>query len=54
MRDRWDVDPDGWGGGKELERIEGEETVIGIYYVRKKCSIFNKREKRERSYMGLL
>jgi hypothetical protein len=36
MRDRNELDPDGRGGGKELERIQGEETVIRIYYMRTK------------------
>ena len=35
MRYRKGVDPDGRRGGEDLERIEGRETVIRIYYVRK-------------------
>ena len=35
MRYRKGVDPDGRRGGEDLGRIEGRETVIRIYYVRK-------------------
>ena len=35
MRDRKGVDLDGRDGGEELGGVEGEETVIRIYYVRK-------------------
>lgn len=43
MRDRNEVVLDGRGSGEALERVEGEETVIRIYYMRE-TSIFNKRE----------
>lgn len=36
IRGREGVDPDGRGGGKELGGAEGGETIIRIYYVRKK------------------
>ena len=36
MRDRNELDPDERGGGKEFERIQGEETIIRTYYMRKK------------------
>lgn len=45
MRDRKRVDSDGTGGGEALEELEGGETIIRMYYVRKK-SIFNKIKKR--------
>lgn len=35
------VDPNGLGGREELVRVEGGETIIRIYSMRKK-SIFNK------------
>jgi hypothetical protein len=41
MRDRKRVDPEGSGVGKSWE---GRETIIRIYFMRKK-SIFNKKEK---------
>lgn len=37
------MDLDGKGDGKKLEGIEGGETVIKIYHVRKE-STFNERE----------
>lgn len=33
------------GGGVELGRVETWETIVRIYYVRKKC-IFNKRKRK--------
>jgi hypothetical protein len=36
------MDPDGRGGGEELG-VEGGETIIRIYYMRK--IYFNKRKK---------
>jgi hypothetical protein len=36
MRDRKGMDLNGRGGGEELGGSEGGETVIEIYYVRKK------------------
>ena len=47
MRDRKGVDLDGRRGGEELGGVEGGETIIRIYYVRKK-SIFNKRKIEKR------
>lgn len=38
------MDPDGKGGGEELREVEGEETIVRIYFVTK-TSIFNKRGK---------
>lgn len=35
MRDRRGVDLDGKGGEEELERVEGGEIVIRIYYMGK-------------------
>ena len=43
MRDRKGVDLEGRRGGEDLGRVEGEETIIRIYYMRKE-SIFNKRK----------
>lgn len=37
------VDPNGRRNGKELGRVEGEETVIRIYCI--KNNIFNKRKQ---------
>jgi hypothetical protein len=37
------VDLGGTGGQEELGRVEGRETIVRIYYVRGKKSIFNKR-----------
>lgn len=44
MRDRKGMDADGRGGGEELGRVEGGETIKNIYYMRKE-SIFNKGEE---------
>lgn len=41
MRDRTEVDPDGRKNGEKLGRIEEEETVIRIYYVRKNLFSIN-------------
>lgn len=41
MRDGKGVDPDGRGSGKELGGVEGGESVIRVYYMRKE-SIFNR------------
>lgn len=38
------MDLDGRGGGEELGEVEGGEATIRTYYLRKKKSIFNKRE----------
>ena len=35
MRDRREVDPDGRGHEKELEKIEGGETITRMYCVKK-------------------
>jgi hypothetical protein len=35
MRDRKRVDPDGKVGREVLGKVEGEETVLGIYCIRK-------------------
>ena len=35
MEREWD--PDGRGGGEELGRTEGGETIIKIYYKKKMC-----------------
>jgi hypothetical protein len=43
MRDRKGVDLEGRRGGEDLGRVEGEESIIRIYYMRKE-SIFNKRK----------
>lgn len=43
MTDRKGGDLDGKGGSQKLGRVEGGETVIRIYYMRKK-SIFDKRK----------
>lgn len=42
MKYRKKMDPYGRGVGEELGGLEGEESVIRIYYMRGK-SIFNKR-----------
>ena len=47
MREGKEVESSGFGGGwgaEKLAGVEEGETVIRIYYVRKK-SIFNKRKK---------
>lgn len=44
MRDKTAVDPEGRVCGKELGRVEGGDTIIRIYCVRKEF-IFSKREK---------
>lgn len=36
------MDPDGREGGKDLGEAEGRKTMIRIYHMRKKKSIFNK------------
>jgi hypothetical protein len=38
------VDSAGRVGGEELGGVDGEKTIIMIYYMRKE-SIFNKRER---------
>ena len=45
MEREWD--PDGRGGGEELGRTEGGETIIKIYYVKKK-NLFAIKEKRKK------
>ena len=52
MRYRKEVDPAGRRGGEDLGRTEERETVIRIYYVRKK-SILNKRGSRGYTFMFL-
>ena len=48
------MDLDGRGDGEELEGVEGGETVIKIYYGRKKTT-FNKRKKeKKRKHMTYL
>jgi hypothetical protein len=47
VRDRKGEDPDGRGDGEELGGLQGQETVIRMYYVRIKKSIFNKRKKQK-------
>lgn len=42
MRERQDIDLKG-RGGRKMEIVEGRETIIRIYYIRKQ-SIFNKRK----------
>lgn len=49
VRDRKGVDLDGRGYGEELGEAEGGETVIRVYYVKKKQSIFNIRVKKEKT-----
>lgn len=49
MRDRKRVNPDVRGGGKELGEVERGETLIRIYYVRKK--IYFKKKKEEEKMM---
>ena len=44
MRDKEGMDPDERGGGKERGE-EGGETVIRIYYMRKKIYFFKKEKK---------
>lgn len=39
-------------GGKYLEGVKGEETIIKIYYMREKKSIFNKWEKFKSQDLG--
>lgn len=46
MRDRKRMDSDGMGVGEALEELEGGETIIRMYYVRKK-SIFNQIKKKD-------
>lgn len=53
MRDRKDVYLDERGDGEELGRVEEEETVIRICYVRKKA-IFNKRVLKDGPFSFLL
>lgn len=47
MEREWD--PDGRGGGEELGRTEGGETIIKIYYVKEKKSTCNKRKEKKKS-----
>lgn len=42
------VDPDGMGGREKLGWVEGWNTIISIYYMRKE-SIFNKGRKEKDS-----
>lgn len=44
MRNKKGGDLKGSGGGEELEEIEGDKTIIRIYYMRKDY-ILNKRER---------
>jgi hypothetical protein len=48
------VDPDGRGGGEELGRVEGRETIINIYYVRKIISNKKKNNMLEYRSIGIL
>jgi hypothetical protein len=50
VRDRKEMAPDGRGSLEELREAEEGETIIRIYYRRKKKSIFNKTEKRIRYF----
>jgi hypothetical protein len=43
MRSRQEVDLEGRGGGKKLRGVEGKETIIRIYCIRK--NVFNKWKK---------
>lgn len=43
MRDRQGVDLEVKRGEEELRRLEGEKSIIRLYYMRKEC-IFNKRK----------
>lgn len=45
MRDRKRVDSDGTGGGEALEELEGGETIIRMYYVRKKINFQQNKKK---------
>lgn len=45
MRNRNGVDPDRSGCGKKLERKQGRENIIMVYYVGKKKSIFNENKE---------
>lgn len=49
MMERKGGDPDGSGGGKELRGVEGGETVISIYYMRKK-NLLSIKEKMKKRY----
>ena len=51
MRDRKGCDLDESGGREELGRIQEEETIIRIYYVRRK-NYFQKRKKRKKNVWG--
>lgn len=44
---------DGMGAnldGKELRRVEGRETIIGIYCIKRKDPLFSIKEKRNTCY----
>jgi hypothetical protein len=45
MRERKVVDPGGRGGGEELGGVEGGETVIRMYFVKKNSIIIKRGEK---------
>ena len=45
MRDRQGVDLEVKRGEEELRRLEGEKSIIRLYYMRKEC-IFNKQKEK--------
>lgn len=49
------MDSEGWGGGEVLGGVEGAESVVSKYYIRKK-SIFmkGKKEKFKTCYFNFL
>lgn len=51
MRDRKRMDSDGMGVGEALEELEGGETIIRMYYVRK--NQFSTKLKKRPSMLGL-
>jgi hypothetical protein len=44
-KDRKRIGLDGRGGGNKLEGVEGRETVMKVYYVRKKNLLSKKKKK---------
>jgi hypothetical protein len=47
MRDRYGVDLDRRGAKNQLEGVEGRESLIRIYYMRKKIFFLIKGKKEE-------
>jgi hypothetical protein len=45
-KDRKRIGLDGRGGGNKLEGVEGRETVMKVYYVRKKNLLSKKKKKK--------